>query len=283
MANRAVEPPPPGWTPELLDVPAYLDRLSLHRLPEPTAVGLRQVHAAHIASIPFENLDVVTGLGVDVALPAVQAKLVGRRRGGYCFEHNTLFAAALERAGFTVTRLAARVRMGVSFVRPRTHMALVVRADGRDWLADVGFGGDGLLEPVPLEDGLECRQGAWTNRVLRVAEGWVLQARRPEPDGWLDLYSLALDPQHPIDYVMANHFTSTHPLSSFTHTVTVQRPASERRLVLRGRTLTDTHVGGTTDQRDVGAGELDDLLRERFGLALSAGELEAVQERWPQG
>jgi N-hydroxyarylamine O-acetyltransferase len=273
-------PPAAGWTPELLDVPAYLARLRLDALPEPTAAGLRDLHRAHVAAIPFENLDIIVGRGVDVALPAVQAKLVGRRRGGYCFEHNTLFGAVLDRAGFEVIRVSARVRMGVGFVRPRTHMALLVRAEGRPWLADVGFGGDGLLEPIPLDHECTSRQGGWTYRVLQESEWtWVVQGMRPE--GWLDLYGFTLEPQHPIDYVMANHFTSTHPLSSFTHLATVQRPAPDRRLTMRGRRLVDARPDGTAEERVVDAGDLHDVLLERFGIALTAEELDVLRARWP--
>src|SRR5215471_12543262 len=102
MGSTATDPvpPPTGWTPELLDVPAYLDRLGVDALPEPNAAGLRMLHRAHVAAIPFENLDIIAGRGVDVALASVQAKLVGRRRGGYCYEHNQLFGALLDRAGF---------------------------------------------------------------------------------------------------------------------------------------------------------------------------------------
>jgi N-hydroxyarylamine O-acetyltransferase len=273
-------PPPAGWTPELLDVPAYLARVGLETLPDPTASGLNELHRAHVDAIPFENLDIIVGRGVDVSLPAIQAKLVGRRRGGYCFEHNTLFGALLDRAGFEVTRLAARVRMGVGFVRPRTHMALLVRADGRPWLADVGFGGDGLLEPIRLEHEATSRQGGWTYRVVRESEWtWAVQGMRPE--GWLDLYGFTLEPQHPIDYVMANHFTSTHPLSSFTYLATVQCPGPARRLTMRGRRLVEALPDGTADEHPVEAGDLVDVLPERFGIALTAEELDALRARWP--
>ena len=260
-------------------MPAYLDRVGVDTLPEPSASGLRDLHRAHVAAIPFENLDIIVGRGVDVSLPAIQAKLVGRRRGGYCFEHNTLFGALLDRAGFEVTRLAARVRMGVDFVRPRTHMALLARAEDGTWLADVGFGGDGLLEPIRLEHEAISRQGGWTYRLVRESERtWVVQGMQPE--GWLDLYEFTLEPQHPIDYVMANHFTSTHPLSSFTHMATVQRAEPDCRLTMRGRRLVEALPDGTAEERVIGAGELDEVL-ERFGIELTAEELDVLRERWP--
>jgi N-hydroxyarylamine O-acetyltransferase len=160
-------------------------------------------------------------------------------------------------------------------------MTLLVLAEGRPWLADVGFGADGLLDPIPLEPDRPCRQGGWTYRVVREDEwNWAVQSQRP--DGWFDLYGFTLEPQHPIDYVMANHFTSTHSLSAFTRVATAQRPAPDRRLTLRGRLLTETLADGTAEERLVGAGDLDDLLRERFGIALAADDLDRVRARWPE-
>jgi N-hydroxyarylamine O-acetyltransferase len=272
-------PPPDGWTPELLDVPAYLARVGLEALPHPTADGLHELHRAHIAAIPFENLAIIVGRGVDVSLPAIQARLVGRRRGGYCFEHNTLFGALLERAGFEVTRLAARVRMGAAFVRPRTHMTLLARAEGRQWLTDVGFGADGLLEPIPFEHEGTSRVGGWTYQVVRDDEwNWRLVSVRP--DGPVDLYGFTVEPQLPIDYVMANHYTSTHPLSPFTRVATAQRAGPDRRLAMRGKRLDEELPDGTTEVHAVDAADLDDVLLERFGIELSAEELDVLHARW---
>jgi len=275
------EPPPPGWTPDLLDVPAYLARLGVASLPAPTATALRDLHRAHVAAIPFENLDIIVGRGVDLAMPALQAKLVARRRGGYCFEHNLLFAALLERAGFAVTRLSGRARMGASFVRPRTHMVLEVRdSDGQPWLADVGFGGEGLLEPIPLEHEATSVQGGWTYRVVREPDGWTWGAQALHPDGWYDLYGFSREPQHPMDYVMANHFTATSPLSPFTHVPTAQRTEQDRRLAMRGRTLTETRPDGGAEERTVDADDLEALLPDRFGIVLTPEELEVLRARW---
>nr|WP_226899544.1 arylamine N-acetyltransferase [Nonomuraea phyllanthi] len=40
-----------------------------------------------------------------------------------------------------------------------------MEADGRTWLADVGFGGDGLVEPIAFEDGASVRSGPWEWRL----------------------------------------------------------------------------------------------------------------------
>jgi N-hydroxyarylamine O-acetyltransferase len=159
-------------------------------------------------------------------------------------------------------------------------MALLVVVDGVRWLADVGFGADGLLEPIPLEHGRTARQGAWTYRVVREDE-WSWAVQSPHFDGWLDLYGFTQEPQHPIDYVVANHFTSTHPLSAFTRIATAQRAAPDGRLALRGRLLTETLPDGTAVARNVDAGELDDLLPARFGIELGGEELDRLRARWP--
>src|SRR3954471_2052207 len=150
----------------VLDLGAYLERVGYSGDLVPGEAVLEALHLAHATHIPFENLDILLGRPVLLDLESLQAKLVRGQRGGYCFEQNTLFAAALEELGFSVTRLAARVRSGASGPRPRTHMLLRVDVEGWPWLADVGFGGDGLLLPVPLVAGRVAHQYAWAFRVV---------------------------------------------------------------------------------------------------------------------
>src|SRR4051794_35005419 len=163
--------------PPALDLDAYLARVGYAGELRPTAAVLAALHRAHATHIPFENLDVLLGRPIRLDLEGLQAKLVRGRRGGYCFEQNVLFAAVLEQVGFRLTRLAARVRFGAAGPRPRTHMLMRVEADGRPWLADVGFGGEGLLEPLPLAPGRVARQSYWSYRVVQEDGGvWALQS-----------------------------------------------------------------------------------------------------------
>jgi N-hydroxyarylamine O-acetyltransferase len=161
---------------------------------------------------------------------------VAGRRGGYCFEQNTLFRAALERLGFRVTSLAARVRAGATVVRPRTHMLLRVDSGEGPWLADVGFGGDGLVHPLPLGAGPESWIDGAGYRLQREDDLWVLAGNLTGE--WTDLYAFTLEPQYPVDFEMANHYTSTWPGSPFVQSLTAQRSWPGRRLILRNRDLT---------------------------------------------
>jgi N-hydroxyarylamine O-acetyltransferase len=254
---------------ETLDLDRYLARVGYEGSRDPSLGVLAALHAAHVAAIPFENLDILLGRPISLDLAALQAKLVDGDRGGYCFEQNTLFRAVLEGMGFAVTSLAARVRGG-GVLRPRTHMVLLAELpEGGQFLADVGFGGDGPVHPVPLAPGREIWTGAMGYR-LRLEEGlWVLEGH--SGGQWTDLYAFTLEAQYPVDFEMANHFTSTYPRSPFVQSLTAQRSWPERRAILRNRELL-VREGGTTRMTDVRDPEhLLEILAGEFGLRFPAG------------
>lgn len=265
------DPRPSEWGVERVDLDAYLARLGYGGPLAATGEVLRALHRAHAATIPFENLDIVMGRPVDLDIDRLQDKLVRRPRGGYCYEHNLLFAAVLECIGFDVTRYVARVRMGSERLRPRSHMTLRVDVDGRAWLADVGFGGEGLLEPIAF-DGGPVRQDSWAYRLDARADGThILQSRHG--DRWFDLYAFAPEPQHFVDYVTYNWFTSTHPTSPFTQGIVVQRTGSTVRTTLTRSVLTTVAADGATERRALADDEVVDVLRSVFGIGLDGEEL----------
>ncbi|HVX63670.1 MAG TPA: arylamine N-acetyltransferase [Pirellulales bacterium] len=256
--------------PAEIDLDAYLDRIAYRGGLEPTLETLEEIHFAHARHIPFENLDVLLGRPIRLDLASLQAKLVQGCRGGYCFEQNELLAAVLERLGFTVTRLAGRVRMGAgASIRPRSHMMLQVHLDGHSWLADVGFGSAGLLKPVRLIPDEISPQFAWAYRLVREGELWVLQFLLAGQ--WTDLYAFTLEPQYPIDYEVASYFTSTHPRSIFLKMLLVQRPGAEVRYVLRDRELSITRGDETASQPIETDDKLLAVLAETFGLQFPPG------------
>lgn len=255
-------------TPSDAQLDAYLDRIGFSGELRPDLATLEALHLAHATHIPFENVDVLLRRPIRLDLDHLHAKLVADRRGGYCFEQNILFAGVLEKVGFAVIRLAARVRYGSTAVRPRTHMLLLVSVDGANWLADVGFGAEGLLLPVHMV-AAPARQFAWTYRIAEQAGTFVLQSRRQE--GWVDLYAFNLEPQQLPDYEMANYFISTSPDSPFVRTMTVQLPTPRVRHILRGNELIEDR-GSEIVRRLLSAD--DDrrtILAETFGLELPSG------------
>src|SRR5262245_45271366 len=148
-------------------------------------------------------------------------------------------------------------------------MLLLVEVDGSTWIADVGFGIEGLLLPVPFRSGQEVRHFAWTYRVIEEAEAWVMQSLRDA--SWMDLYAFSLEQQQSVDYEVANHYTSTHPDSRFVRTLTVQLRTPEARSVLRNRELTVDNGKTVTTRTIADDDELLEVLAETFGLRFESG------------
>jgi N-hydroxyarylamine O-acetyltransferase len=272
------------WATGQMDLAAYLQRIGHAGQPAPTAHTLAALHRAHVAAIPFENADIILGRGIAVDLPSIQGKLVQHGRGGYCFEHGLLLAAALETLGYHVDRLLARVGGDHD---ARTHLVLRVRADGQCWLADTGFG-TGLIEPLPFGDDAPHAQYGWTYRLMAGSQrtwqlqeqhegGWFTRQRtwhlqEQHEGGWATRYRFDDQPQYPADILVANHFTATYPGSAFVRQLVVIRkdPTGLRRLTGRRLTITGPDSPGT--DRHLDDAEFAEVLAQTFGLQLSAEE-----------
>jgi N-hydroxyarylamine O-acetyltransferase len=249
----------------------YLGRVGLRAPLDPDLDTLRRLHVAHREAFLFENLSIQAGGGVSVALDDIERKFLDERRGGYCFEHNTLFAAVLRDVGFPTTALLGRVRRGPPERWCRTHMVLRVYVDGDPWLADVGFGGLGLLEPIPLREGGSEHQVGFDYMLRRDGVVWVLSGRGPDPstsgDVTTDLYEFSEDPQTAGDVEVANHFTATHPSSMFRRNVIIQRTTKEERTILRHDMLMRYRNGRATVQ-PIDPANLPAIARDLFGIDL---------------
>lgn len=250
------------------ELAAYLARIDCVPPARSDRAALAALHRAHVAAIPFENLDVRSGKGIALDLPSLVGKLVHARRGGYCFEQNGLFAAVLRTLGFAVVPLGARVRLRATRTLPRTHQLLLVEVGGEPWVADVGFGAQTLLEPVPLVAGTTFAQAGWRYRFEREDAGWVL--RWAEGAAWTDLYVFTLEPQLPADLEMANWYVSTNPASRFVQTFTVQRATDAARHRLQDLEYTIDRGNGDVVTRTLAREEIPALLRTTFGLELPA-------------
>jgi N-hydroxyarylamine O-acetyltransferase len=251
------------------DLAAYLRRIEYPGAPRRDRASLEALHLAHATHIPFENLDILLGRPIRLDLDSLQEKLVRAARGGYCFEHNLLFAAALEETGFRVTQLGGRVLYRTHRILPRTHMLLLVEAEGARWIADVGFGVWGLLAPLPLVSGRETQQFRWSFRCVEEGGLWTVQSR--QGSAWTDLYAFTLEPQHLVDFEMASYYVSTHPESRFTQTLIAQSIATDARYMLHNRELTVDRGAGMENRVLAGDGELLEVLAGTFGLRFPAG------------
>ncbi|MCX6545302.1 MAG: arylamine N-acetyltransferase [Acidobacteria bacterium] len=245
------------------DLARYLRRIGVAADPRPDVPTLGVLHRAHLTGIPFENLDIQMGKTISLDANDLQEKMVRQRRGGYCFEQNTLLVHALRAVGFECHTCEARVRQNASGVlRARTHMVLKVVCAGRTWLADVGFGSDGIIDPVAI-DGSSSEQYGRVYRIVNEDRTWVLQVERS--GDWDDLYAILPVPVFPVDFVVANWFTSTHPESRFVETLMAQRTALDARYVLHNLVFS-VHRGDQVERREISRAELVPLLHDVFAI-----------------
>jgi N-hydroxyarylamine O-acetyltransferase len=254
----------------------YLERVGVRGPLRPDLGTLRRLHIAHREAFLFENLSIQTGGAISVRLEDIERKFLDEGRGGYCFEQNTLFAAALRAVGFEPTVFLGRVRRGPPERWCRTHMVLRVVVDQDAWLADVGFGGNGLLEPIPLRDSATSHQVGLTYMLRRDRGLWVLSCTgsepAPDPSASADLYEFSDDAQTAGDVEVANHYTSTHPDSIFRRTLTIQRTTRAERTLLRHDTFR-RYVDGRIEDRMIDSTGLRTIARDVFGIALPDGPL----------
>ncbi|MEZ0106219.1 N-hydroxyarylamine O-acetyltransferase [Catenulispora sp. EB89] len=263
------------------DLDAYLARIGYTGERTPTAATLKALQRAHIYTIPFENLDPARGVVPSLEAADLMAKLVhGTTRGGYCYEHNILYAAALRALSFKVTLLAGRVLVGAKpgDLRPRTHMLLLAEApdDSNRYLTDVGFGSEGaLLDPMPLAT-TEVRDDPRRHRLdTTPADGpleqWVLRAFQ---DGeWRDQYSFTVEPFYAPDFGVINYYIASSPRSPFSTRVYVCRTFPDRQLKIDAHTFTVTHDDGTSVKRELtDDAELRQVLAEEFGIIAPESE-----------
>ncbi|HEY7201648.1 MAG TPA: arylamine N-acetyltransferase [Candidatus Dormibacteraeota bacterium] len=252
----------------MIDVAAYTRRIGHEGPLEPTAATLRALQLAHLRAVPFENLDIHLGRPIVLDMDALLRKVVGERRGGFCYELNGTFAELLRALGFSVSMLAAEVANGEGgYGPPFDHMTLEVTCPGdpTPWLADVGFG-DSFLEPLRLVAGEEQGQDGWVYRIDEDG-GLRVLARRQEPDGPdRPQYRFRRQPHRLADYEEMCRYQQTSPDSHFTQGRICSLATPDGRITLGQDRLVVTRRGERTERPVVDDDEYRALLRDRFGI-----------------
>lgn len=261
---------------------AYLARTGAPAAP-PSLAALGVLQAAHVRTFGFDNVDVLLDQHPGVTLEAVAEKLVGRGRGGYCFEHATLFHAVVLELGYDAELRLARV--GDPQEAARTHLGVVVTLDGVRHLADPGIGVPPLA-PIELRDGARLDGGLWRHEIRQVAEGpsgpaWQLWRERSA--GWELMHSTDELPVRAVDVAMGHHWTSTAPSSHFRHGLIVGRhgvaddgAAVQASITLDG--VVERRAGEPSTHRPLDLDELPVLL-ERLGTGVTPADAGRLVDR----
>ncbi|GAA1668715.1 arylamine N-acetyltransferase [Glycomyces endophyticus] len=261
---------------------AYLDRVGVSAPRRPTLHALRRVHRAHVAAMPYENLDIQLGRPIRLDADSLFAKFVAGGRGGYCYEHNGVMALALEAMGFDVRRVLGGVaRETEGDGNWWNHMPLVVGFEGRhggdrvEYLADAGIG-TGFRDPLPVRNG-SYRVGAFNFGVWNLGgDAWRCSI---DPRVSNLTFDFTLAARRPEEFAERCRELSTSPESPFVKTLTVQNPREDDMWVLRARTLT-VYDPRVPDFKTVRVVEDEDafasLLRGRFNLTLDDADIAAL-------
>ena len=259
-----------------MDIQGYLRRINYRSERAPTAATLRELHRAHLLAVPFENLDIHLGRPISLDQEALFDKIVTRRRGGFCYELNGLFALLLRQLGFDVTLISAGVARGDGSFGPEfDHLTLLVRIPAEPtllnlqsemWLVDVGFG-DSFREPLRFIEAIEQEQDGRAYRLDRDGEHFTLMQR--DGVGWEPQYRFTLQPHTQAAYTDMCHYHQTSPASSFTRkrVCTLARP--DGRVTLSDLELIVTAHGERIEQVLPDELAFQAALREHFGIQLA--------------
>ncbi|XP_067401866.1 arylamine N-acetyltransferase 2-like [Emydura macquarii macquarii] len=265
-----------------MDVGAYLSRIGYQGPSEPTLETLRGLHRCHLFSVPFESLSVHCGEPITLALPLLYNKIVQQRRGGFCYENNGLFLWLLRVLGFSAVGLAGRVRNRFTgrFGPPLDHLVLLARLGDQRFLCDVGFG-DGFLEPLQLEPGLEQPQEGSIFRLGLVGGSWVLERLGVPSEERRMLYNFTLEERELGDFAAMCHYHQSAPSSIFACKSFCSLPQpGGGRLTYMGWRLIATQ-GGQRMETALQAHEIPALLQHVFGAQLSSAFVPKDQDIQP--
>jgi N-hydroxyarylamine O-acetyltransferase len=251
----------------MVDVDAYLERIGYSGSRTTSADTLRDIHRAHLFSVPFENLDIGWGREIRMDQEAFIRKVVEHHRGGFCYELNGAFSALLQALGFHVTLLSARVPLTDGGDSPEfDHLTL--RVDLNDpWLADVGFG-DGFVDPLRLQVGLEQeQQGKWF-RIVEASDSLRLERRDAEA-GWKTEYLFSLRPRRLEEFAEMCRYHRTSRESPFTRKRVCSRATPEGRITLSEMKLITTNSDRREERSLKSEAEWQAVLANYFGVKVT--------------
>jgi N-hydroxyarylamine O-acetyltransferase len=284
-----------------MDADSYLRRIGL----DPVDIdaldrdSLARLQRAHVRTVPFENLSIAgdpwdrrPGEGISLSMADLEAKVVERERGGFCYELNGLFTELLDQVGFEATRNAGRIVVdgGIELPAspldslrssrsladfpltpfagiPANHLVPTVELD-RTYVADVGMGTPKIRRPVPL-DGTPVEDGV--GNTWRVVENdrpdvdYTIEYRDSDEDPWTDRFVFTHEPK-PMRYFTATcEYLTSAPESVFTGSTVVTIATEGGQAKLTGRELHRTERGEET-VRTLDRDEWDDILAAEFGI-----------------
>ncbi|WP_114749958.1 arylamine N-acetyltransferase family protein [Pleomorphovibrio marinus] len=250
---------------------AYFRKIGFEDEPACSLDCLQALHYRHTLSIPFENFNPLLRIPLALEQDALVQKIVYQQRGGYCFEHNLLFGAVLRTLGFEVTGLAARVMWQIpeDVVMPRDHQLLLVNFGEEPYIADVGFGGNTLTAPLPLQSQEAHSTSHEDFKISHNGSLYVLHIKLEE--NWKPMYSFGLDEYLLPDYQVMSYYLCNHEKSLFMNHLFLAQTKEDGRYGLMDDHFSFHPVNGKTQKERIQ--NMEHLLvriRDVFGIDIPA-------------
>lgn len=254
-----------------MNIHSYLERIQFTGNREPSIETLHQLQLAHLYTIPFENLSIHHNEPIELTDEALFAKVITRKRGGFCYELNGLFSALLSDLGFSVIKLSAQVaNKEGGFSAPFDHMALLVTLK-RPWLVDVGFG-DTFRRPLPLHEEAAVVSNGRFYRITQQNDQYTLMEQK-RGGMWQPQYRFTQHPYDYADYEEMCHYHQTSPDSHFRQSQLCTLATPKGRVTVSNMRFITTTLDGMRQEEELA--DLDarqKVLQTRFGIPIIRGE-----------
>jgi len=220
---------------------------------------------AFLESVPFENLDIHTGQKISLDSSRIYEKIVGRRRGGFCYECNGLFAELLAALGYKVSRVSGRMALDGKIGPEFDHMVLLVSID-RKYIADVG-NGRSVRDPLPLEGDETSEAEGIEYRVGTHAGGYALYYKEAGSD-WLPRFLFSTVPREQVEFSEMCEYHQASPQSTFTQKRLATVATPQGRITLLDSRLIEVDGAERKERELTSEDEVIRCLRSRFGIEL---------------
>lgn len=225
-----------------------------------------RLHRNHSLAVPFEDLNSFCKLPVSLQLDDIFDKVIHKRRGGYCFELNYLFQYLLNDLGNETYSIFCRPFSGEGVKLPLTHRMTAVLFSGELWLADVGLGGNGWVEPLRFQINEEQVQFGRTYRIVKDPYmGYVVELK--QKGQFIPAVAFQLQAAEESDFEMSNYYTSSYSGSPFVNRMMCTIPTPDGRYTIRDDSF-KIERNGTLEETRLETDTFQSILQQYFCLEL---------------
>ena len=263
----------------ILSVEKYLERINYDGDLSISSETLSHLVYCHLTSVPYENLDIMNNIPLSLEIPDLYDKIVNRRRGGYCFELNTLFNWLLNRIGFKIYSYFGRFLLNVpnNTIPMRRHRVMKTEINGVNYITDVGVGNEIPLRSLQLDESILEQEFKMRGMIYRIIKdeifGWVMQHKIAAKlqDEWKSIYGFTEEIQYEIDFVQPNFWCQYSPDSPFNKQNWLALRTATGKHTIDGNVfkiydLTEPQLKIT--EKIFEPHELNDILKDYFGIVL---------------